>query len=334
MKLLGSKINRRTALLQTAVLGVPLLFPDTGIAQQAAFPQKSIRMLVGFPPGGAIDVVTRAVCVEASKKLGQSIVIENRSGASGSVAYTALKQATPDGYTLAPVTISAFRAPVLEDVQYDPLVDFQYLAGITDIPFGVVVNEKAPWRTWPELLAYGRANPEKMVFGCSGGLGNTSHLFVAEAAAKEGLKGWTPIPYRGTADCMQALLGEQILFTVDTIAGTAGLIKSCKLKLLAVATASRLPSWPQVPTMKELGSSVSVDNLWGFAGPKGLDPRVASTLELAFKFAMEQPALIAQLALLEQKPLYTDGNGFRRFAEQSVKEQREVLTKYGFAKKS
>jgi tripartite-type tricarboxylate transporter receptor subunit TctC len=133
---------------------------------------------------------------------------------------------------------------------------------------------------------------------------------------------------------MQALLGEQILFTVDTIAGTAGLIKSDRLKLLAVATSARLPSWPAVPTMKEVGSTVSVDNLWGMAGPKGLDPRVVATLEGAFKFAMEQPALITTLAALEQKPLYTDGAGFRRFAEQSVKEQRELLTEYGFAKKT
>jgi tripartite-type tricarboxylate transporter receptor subunit TctC len=327
-------ITRRKALLQAAALGAPLVGTLPAFAQQTTFPQRPIRMLVGFPPGGAIDVVTRAVCVEASKKLGQSIVVENRSGASGSVAYTALKQAAPDGYTLGAVTISAFRAPVLEDVQYDPLVDFHYLAGITDIPFGVVVRENAPWKSWPELVAYGRANPDKMLYGCSAGLGNTSHLFVAEAAAKEGIAGWTPIPYRGTADCMQALLGEQILFAVDTIAGTAGLIKGGRLKLLAVATASRLPSWPAVPTMKELGSSVSVDNLWGFAGPKGLEPRIAATLEDAFKFAMEQPALIAQLATLEQKPLFTTGAGFRRFAEQSVKEQRDLLTRYGFAKKT
>jgi tripartite-type tricarboxylate transporter receptor subunit TctC len=170
-----------------------------------------------------------------------------------------------------------------------------------------------------------------MIYGCSGGLGNTSHIFVEEAAAREGLK-WTPIPFRGTADTTQALLGGQIAFTVDTIAGTAGLIKGGRLKLLAVATEARLPSWPNVPTMRELGSNVSVENLWGIAGPKGLPPAVATTLEAAFRHAMQQPELIATLAGLEQKPLYTDGATFRKFAERSVQEQRVLLTKYGFAK--
>jgi tripartite-type tricarboxylate transporter receptor subunit TctC len=325
-------ISRRAALHRAAALALPLALPATGQAQ-AAFPQKPIRMLVGFPPGGPIDVITRSVCIEAAKKLGQPIVIENRSGAAGVVAYTALKRAAPDGYTLAPVTVTAFRAPIMEEVQFDPLTDFQYLAGITDIPFGVLVRENAPWKTWPELLAFGRAKPQQMIFGCAGGLGNTSHIFVEEAAAREGLK-WTPVPYRGTADCMQALLGEQILFTVDTIGGTAGLIKSGKVRLLAVATAARLTSWPAIPTMKELGSSVSVDNLWGFAGPRGLDPTVSHALETAFRFAMEQPSVNAMLASLEQKSLYTDGAGFRLFAERSVKEQTELLTRYGFARKS
>jgi tripartite-type tricarboxylate transporter receptor subunit TctC len=129
------------------------------------------------------------------------------------------------------------------------------------------------------------------------------------------------------------LLGGQIVFTVDTIAGTAALVKGGKLRILAVATDARLPSWPQIQTMKELGSTISVNNLWGVAGPKGLDPHVASTLEAAFKFAMEQPSVAAILQGVEQKPLYTDAKSFRAFAEKSVKEQKEVLTKYGFAKK-
>jgi tripartite-type tricarboxylate transporter receptor subunit TctC len=296
------------------------------------FPSKPIKVLVGFPPGGAIDLIMRSVAIEASKKLGQPLMIENRSGASGAVAYTALKNSPPDGYTIAPVTITAFRAPVLEDVSFDPLQDFQYLAGITDIPFGVVVREDSPFKTWKDLLAWGRANPNQMMYGAAAGLGNTSHLFVEEVAAKENLK-WTPIPFRGTTDCIQALLGGQIVFTVDTIAGTAALVKGGKLRILAVATDARLPSWPQIQTMRELGSAISVNNLWGVAGPKGLDPQVASTLEAAFKFAMEQPSVISLLQSVEQKPLYTDGKSFRAFAEKSVKEQKEVLTKYGFAKK-
>ena len=132
-----------------------------------------------------------------------------------------------------------------------------------------------------------------------------------------------PVPFRGTTDCIQALLGGQIIFTVDTIAGTAALVKGGKLRILAVATDARLPSWPQIPTMRELGSAISVNNLWGIAGPKGLDPQVALTLEAAFKFAMEQPSVIAMLQGVEQKPLFTDAKTFKAFAERSVKEQKE-----------
>ncbi len=326
-----STLNRR-ALLQIALVGSPLFGSINTIAAEDKFPTKPIKVLVGFPAGGAIDLIMRAVALEASKKLSQPLMIENRSGASGALAYNALKIASPDGYTIAPVTITAFRAPVIEDVSFDPLQDFQYLAGITDIPFGVVVKEDSPFKTWKDLLAWGRSNPSQMMYGAAAGLGNTSHLFVEEVAAKENLK-WTPIPFRGTTDCIQALLGGQIVFTVDTIAGTAALVKGGKLRILAVATDARLPSWPQIPTMRELGSSISVNNLWGIAGPKGLDPQVTLTLEAAFKFAMEQPSVISMLQGVEQKPLFADAKTFKAFAERSVKEQKEVLTKYGFAKK-
>jgi tripartite-type tricarboxylate transporter receptor subunit TctC len=325
-------IFTRRSLLQIALAASPLLGLKSINAAEDKFPTKPIKVLVGFPAGGAIDLVMRAVALEASKKLGQSLMIENRSGASGALAYNALKIAPPDGYTIAPVTITAFRAPVLEEVSFDPLQDFHYLAGITDIPFGVVVKEDSPFKTWKDLLAWGRANPNQMMYGAAAGLGNTSHLFVEEVASKENLK-WTPIPFRGTTDCIQALLGGQIVFTVDTIAGTAALVKGGKLRILAVATDTRLPSWPQIPTMRELGSTISVNNLWGIAGPKGLDPQVALTLEAAFKFAMEQPSVIAMLQGVEQKPLFADAKTFKAFAERSVKEQKEVLTKYGFAKK-
>lgn len=327
----NTTLNRRS-LLQIALAASPLWGVQNSVAAEDKFPTKPIKVLVGFPAGGAIDLIMRAVALEASKKLGQSLMIENRSGASGALAYNALKIASPDGYTIAPVTITAFRAPAIEDVSFDPLQDFQYLAGITDIPFGVVVKEDSPFKTWKDLIAWGRANPSQMMYGAAAGLGNTSHLFVEEVAAKENLK-WTPIPFRGTTDCIQALLGGQIVFTVDTIAGTAALVKGGKLRILAVATDARLPSWPQIPTMRELGSSISVNNLWGIAGPKGLDSQVASTLEAAFKFAMEQPSVIAMLQGVEQKPLFVDAKTFKAFAERSVKEQKEVLTKYGFAKK-
>jgi len=324
--------SSRRLFLKSTVSFATSVCAGSAWAADDKFPSKAIKVLVGFPPGGAIDLIMRGVALEASKKLGQPLMIENRSGASGALAYTALKNSVPDGYTIAPVTITAFRAPVLEDVSFDPLQDFQYLAGITDIPFGVVVKDDSPFKTWKDLLAWGRANPTQMMYGAAAGLGNTSHLFVEEVASKENLK-WTPIPFRGTTDCIQALLGGQIVFTVDTIAGTAALVKGGKLRILAVATDSRLPSWPQIPTMRELGSSISVNNLWGMVGPKGLDPQVASTLEAAFKFAMEQPSVISLLQGVEQKPLYTDAKSFRAFAEKSVKEQKEVLTKYGFAKK-
>jgi tripartite-type tricarboxylate transporter receptor subunit TctC len=324
--------SSRRLFLKSTVSFATSVCAGSAWATDDKFPSKAIKILVGFPPGGAIDLIMRGVALEASKKLGQPLMIENRSGASGALAYTALKNSAPDGYTIAPVTITAFRAPVLEDVSFDPLQDFQYLAGITDIPFGVVVKDDSPFKTWKDLLAWGRANPTQMMYGAAAGLGNTSHLFVEEVASKENLK-WTPIPFRGTTDCIQALLGGQIVFTVDTIAGTAALVKGGKLRILAVATDSRLPSWPQIPTMRELGSSISVNNLWGMAGPKGLDPQVAATLEAAFKFAMEQPSVISLLQGVEQKPLYTDAKSFRAFAEKSVKEQKEVLTKYGFAKK-
>ncbi|QRF62324.1 tripartite tricarboxylate transporter substrate binding protein [Variovorax sp. UC122_21] len=318
----------RAALLAPAVATLPSAFA----AEPAGFPSKPIRVLVGFPPGGSTDAVFRVMARAAEGILGQPIVVDNRPGAGGTISILQTRNAPPDGYTLGLATMAVYRAPVTEDVGYDPIADLTYVVCLTHVPFAIVVRADSPFKTWADLVAFGRANPERMNYGVPAGLGNSGHLLMEEMTAQEKVK-WNPIPYKGSADVSVALLAGDVQFVVDGSGGYGSLVDSGKARLLAVASDERSPKWTTVPTTRELGYRASIDSPWGLVGPKNMSPAVVRTLQEAFRRSLEAPDVKAAMLRYGQGPRFKDTAEFTRFAVKATVDERALLTKYGFAKR-
>lgn len=308
-----------------------LLLTGAAGAQQA-FPSRPVKLIVGYPAGGFTDIVMRAAAVQAEKKLGQAVVIDNRPGAAGVTSFLAIKNAAPDGHTIGAVNTALWRQPVVEEVAYDPMKDFTYILNMVDNMFAVVVAADSPFKTWADLLAWGRANMDKVSYAAPPGRGQSSHMFMEEVAARENVK-WQAVPYKGSGESVPALLGGHVTFGVDTVIGTAAIVRSGKARYLAVASDRKLKGFPDVPTMTELGYSITIDSPTGLAGPAGLSSEVVKTLHDAFKFAVEQPAMTAILDRSDQRTRYMSTEDYRKFVVRSAVEQRELLTRYGMAKK-
>jgi tripartite-type tricarboxylate transporter receptor subunit TctC len=318
---------RRRTILSAAGLALPL-----AARAQPAYPHKPVKLLNSSPPGSAFDTICRAACIEAEKKLGQPVITDYRSGAGGTPAFVVAKNAAPDGYTLVVLSLSTIRQPIQQDVGYAGVKDFSWVASLAEINFGVVVPADAPWRNWKELLAFAKAEPQKVQYGCPSGLGNSAHLFGSEIAAREKVE-WLPVPFRASNDCMTALLSGQLTFAIDTLISAAPQVKAGKVRVLALATSQRSRLWPDVPTTRELGYDLVIESPVGVGGPAGMPDPVVRTLQDAFHFASEQPSFLQVLERGALRPWYMPAADFTAFAGRAEQEQRALLGKYGFAKK-
>lgn len=315
--------------LITAAAGTALL--STGIPRPAmaqAFPSRPITLIVPFPPGGVTDVQFRALAQIVTKELGQPIVISNRPGASGTLGPAQMAQTSPpDGYTLSIVSSGQFRIPHVNKVSWDPLRDFTWILGITAYSFGVAVRADAPWKTFAELIADAKANPGKLTMGTSG-RGNVGHVAMERVFKSTGAN-MTLVPFKGAAEFMAALVGGHIDVVPDGGWGT--MARAGRVRLLAMMTPTRLPSWPDIPTLRELGYDVTVLPMLLIAGPKGMDPAVVKTLHDAFKKASFDPVFQKVLDNDNQTTIYMDAEQIRKYAAEQFEEQRKVVVEYGLA---
>ena len=207
----GAGVPRRAGLLG---LGGALLAAPA-VRAQGRFPDKPIRLLVPWAAGGTTDIQLRALGDQASRRLGQPIVVENKPGAGGVLAAQQLLQEKPDGYVVAQMPISVFRHPQMASrALFNPLEDFTYVIHLTGYLFGIVVKADAPWQTLGQFLDYAKANPGKVNYGTPG-VGTSLHITMEQIAGQRGIE-WTHVPFRGVAENMQALLGGQIHATADS----------------------------------------------------------------------------------------------------------------------
>ena len=317
------------ATVAVAVASATSTFPAVASAQ--AFPAKPIRMICPWPAGGSTDAVMRSLAESVGKALGGPVVVENKPGASGMLGPNELAKAAPDGYTLSQLTIGVARLPHMQKMQFDPLKDFTYIACLTGYTFGIVVRSDSPIKSIKELVDYAKANPEKFSYG-STGAGTTPHLAIEEFAAKAGIK-LTHIPYKGSADGVQAVLGGHVMAHSDST-GWAPQVEAGNLRLLATYGSKRTRRWPNVPTLQELGYETVSDSPFGIGGPKGMDPALVRRLHDAFKKTLEDPAVLATLEKYDQSVIYMNTADYTRFiAEQFVKE-KAVIERLGLAMKT
>jgi len=300
------------------------------VLAQSPYPNRPIKLIVGFPAGSGTDLVFRTAAIEASKKLGQPVFIENKPGASSVLAFLAMKAAAPDGYTIGAVNAALWRQPVLEDVSYDPIKDFTYIVNLAENIFSVVVPDSSPLKTWAELLAWGRANPKKVSFGATPGLRQSAHVFMLEVMKREGVD-WQAVGYN--ASPLKDLLGGELTFSVEPVAGASAMVQSGKARFLAIVSDRRMPRWPDVPTFKELGYPLVIDSPVGLGGPAGMQPHHVNVVHDAFKFAIEQPSVVQHFEKTDSRARYMSTAELNRYVIHAEVEQRELLTRYGFAKK-
>jgi tripartite-type tricarboxylate transporter receptor subunit TctC len=264
----------------------------------------------------------RALAEATAKHLGQQVIIENKPGAGGTLGAVAMLNARPDGYTLTQIPLGVFRVPHLEKTAYDPLKDLTYIIGISGYTFGVVVSADSPHKTFNDLVAFAKANPDKIAYGTPGA--NTSlHITMEEIAFAQGIK-WVHVPHKGNAPNMLAILGGQINAAADST-GWGPHVNAGKLRLLVTWGEKRTKRWPEVPTLKELGFGIVSDSPYGLAGPKGMDPNVVRVLHDAFKKGAEDPIHLAALEKYDQDLWYRSSEDYAKYARETFAAERATM---------
>ena len=284
----------RRALLQVVVSAAVL---RTAPASAVGFPDRTIRIIVPYPPGGPTDIMGRVVADFMGRDLKQTVIVENRAGANGSVGADATAKAEPDGYTFLVTAGSVLvQNPLIyKNLTYSPVRDFRTLAVMTDVPIVLVVHPSMAVNTVKEFVDYAKQNPGKINFG-SAGIGGTTHLAGERFKYAAGID-ITHVPYKGTGPAMSDLLGGQIQAMFDTLSTSWPHIQSGGLRPLAMATSGRLPSLPNVPTVAESGYPDYVINVWfGAAAPIKVTDDIAAMLTASLQRAMADPAVREKLA--------------------------------------
>ena len=302
-----------------------------GVAQAAesiaAFPSRAITLIVPWPAGGATDITMRILAELAGRQLGQSVVVENRPGAAGTLVGPALRSAVADGYTIGHLPLTLYRFPFQQKVTWDPLRDIVPIIQISGVTFGIVVPADSPFQSLADLIAWARANPKRLTVG-STGIGTTAHLAMEEIMATEAVS-YIHVPYKGTADQMLAVASQTLMAGVNST-GFAPYVDSGKLRLLAVFSSQRSKRWPTVPTIKELGYANGVHNSpYGIGGPAALDPLIVKKLHDAFKRAMFDPLHLQEIARYDQEAAYLDSADYARHVQAVSLRERQLLARLG-----
>jgi tripartite-type tricarboxylate transporter receptor subunit TctC len=326
-----SPLERRQFLQAGGVAAASLALPGLAQAQAGHFPSRPIKLICPWPAAGSSDMVMRALADSASKALGQQVIVENKPGASGMLGPNELVKAAPDGYTLSQLTIGVARLPHMQKMQFDPLRDFTYIACLTGYTFGIVVKADSPFKTVKDLVDYAKTNPGKFTYGSTGN-GTTPHLALEEFASKAGIQ-LTHIPFKGSSDGLQALLGGHIMAHSDAT-GWAPHVDSGTMRLLATYGSKRTQRWPQVPTLNELGYDTVSDSPFGIGGPRGMDPKVVRKLQDAFKKTLTDPAVLAAFDKYDQPVIYMDSEAYTNFILASYVKEKRVIERLGLGMKS
>lgn len=270
------------------LLMLVVTFPNAGYAQEK-YPSRPINFVVGYAPGGASDIVVRALANSAGKILGQPVVVVNKPGGSSAVSLTSLKNEKPDGYTIALLATGGVISQHLRKVAYDSAKDFTPIMQHAVFHEGLVVRSDSQWKTVKEFVDYAKANPGKIRYGSSGP-GSPSHLVMEQLSAVANIK-MNHVPFEGTAPAVTALLGGHVDAVADNTAWKPHVV-SGRLRLLAAFQTKRIPFAPDIPTLQEAGYKAIHAHIHSSVGPKGLPPEIVGTLHNAFKKSLEDPEFL------------------------------------------
>lgn len=289
----------RFKIVATLAAVVMLAQPSTALAQ--AFPNKPIRIMVPFPPGGSTDVMGRSLAAELSKSLGQPVVVENRAGANGNIGSAEVAKAAPDGYTLllSGVGSNAINHSLYPSMPYDSSRDFEHITLLAEGPNVLIVHPNFAAKSVPELVAMAKAQPGKLNYG-SNGNGSSGRLAMEMLRQATGMD-MVHVPYKGGGPAMQALLAGEVPMLFTNQDAALPQVKAGKVRAIGVASDKRNPAYPDVPTIAEQGfPGFSAVSWLGLSAPAKTPPEVISKLHAEAVKAINQPEFRARL----------EGNGF------------------------
>jgi tripartite-type tricarboxylate transporter receptor subunit TctC len=297
-------ITRRATALALALAATGLLAGHAQAADPKKYPEKPVRIIVGFSAGGTTDVVARIMAKELTTELGQSFVVDNKPGAGSNIATEMVAHAEPDGYTLLFVAVtSAINQTLYSNVKFDLVKDFAPVALGAKVPNVLVVNPSVPAKNVQELIAYAKANEGKVSYASSGS-GTSIHMAGELFKLRTGLK-TQHIPYKGSAPALTDLIGGQVQFMFDNMPSSWPSVMSGKLRALAVTTTTRSPTAPDLPTMEESGiKPFNVSSWFGMLAPAGTPPEVVNKLNAAMVKALDKPEVkktYAELGAVAEK---------------------------------
>jgi tripartite-type tricarboxylate transporter receptor subunit TctC len=316
-------ITRRAA-LTLATAGLASTSLATPALAQSRFPERPIRLTIPWPPGGSADAQLRSMGELASQALGQPVVLENKPGAGGTLGpMLVAQQGRPDGYTLTQMHLSVLRRPwMMRTPLWDPVADFTHIIGLCGWLFGTAVKADNRFQTWQEMIAYARANPGKLNYTTSG-VGTTNHLAMETIQEIEKVE-LTHVPFRSSNEAVTAALGGQVDMVCDS-STWAPFVDAGTMRALSVWTADRMPRFPDVPTLKELGYDMVVTSPYGVSGPKGMDEGVVKVLHDAFKTALHNPANERVRTQFDMPLVYQDTESYRRFVIERVEYEKAMV---------
>jgi tripartite-type tricarboxylate transporter receptor subunit TctC len=299
-------------------------------AVQADYPERPITMIITYTPGDSIDMICRTISAVAEKILGQPIVVENKPGAGGTVGLAILANAKPDGYTLGGATHGGIvRQPQAQKVPYKPLKSFTPIIAYVQPMNPIAVKTEAPWKTLKDLVDYAKKNPNKIKYS-SGGVGTGMHHAMLAVEQKEGIH-WIHVPYKGNSPALTALLGGHVDVCSDG-PGVYPYERSGQVRIIGIAESRRHPSYPSIPTLKELGYDFSNDTFFNILAPAGLPPDVTKKLEDAFAKASESKEVRDVIHKMDALPVLYRSKEYEEIMKATWFETEKSLKQAGFIK--
>ena len=304
------------------------LFSAPMLAQ--SYPTKTIRIIVGFPPGGGTDIVTRIVAAKLTEAWGQQVVVDNRPGATGMIGANAVAKSAPDGYTLltAHVNSQAIAPNATQKPLYDPTRDFAYVAYLGYAPNVLVIRSSTPAKNVKELIALAKAHPGQLTYA-SPGIGSTNHLAGEMLRLATGIE-ITHIPYKGSVPAIIDLLSGQVGVNFDTMSSSITYIQSGRMRALAVTTPKRDVQLPEVPTLIEIGiKNFEVTNWYGVAAPAGTPPEIVNKLNAEINRILQLPEVVARFDDLGTRRNPMSPAEFSALQRTELAKYKEVIARAG-----
>ncbi len=297
---------------------------------QATYPDKPIKVIIGFSAGGPLDAHMRLLVEKLQSILGQPVIIDFKPGAGGVLGAQFVAQSQPDGYTilLANTGTMVINPAVYSKSSYDTLKDFQPIARTAQQPLALIVNKDLPVNSLKEFIAYAKANPNDVNYG-SAGNGGISHLVPEMLKSETGIS-MTHIPFKGSAPAFTDLIAGHVQFMAESLPQAANYAKQGKLKALAITSAKRNPVLPNTPTVIETGvANIEVVGFYGMLGPKGMLPETVNKLSLAFKEALESPEVQKRMIDQGADPAYLNSDQFTKFLATEIPRWAKAVKEAG-----